>query len=505
MARRRTTAPRQTATGRRIANRARNDRGAAIASYVAAGGATIVTGMAGVTGNVPMAAMTGTVAAGLFANGGIRQNMARDRFARARAVDDLVGRARRANPVMRGDAGNDMLGGRRERSRYGQRAEKSGRSGKIVGATAGVIGTTAQFAGAAMQGVGFANLVTGNLVGGAGLMAFGNLVSSKGKSFAKAGFDVYRDGSRTKARGNAVDELIARSRGQGGIVSRIQSKAPPKPMRGSAGADRLAPPMPTVGVDGLAYTANTAATLAGSQLARSARKVARPATDQAVADAKTVAGAQKNRASRKAAVSAPSAPSTLSRVTGALAKANPLMMVTAGGVMGRNAFDLAKASGASDMQAAGAGAVAAAPMAAAAVAPTVIGRVAPKIAAGLSKAALPLLALSTAIAAARGGIKAAGEGKGLGGIAAGAAWGAADSLTFGLASRGADKVAEVGRAYLTDSARAKAQSTAAAPVDAPGRRPQAALPSTDGQTAGYTRIDPRTGAVVRVQGYKTPT
>jgi len=466
-------------------------QGVAVSQYVAGGGALMVAGMAGATGNVPIAAVTGTVATGFMAAGAVSQRQAMRGRARAAAVDDLVGRARRGKTQLRGDAGNDTLGGRRERSRYATTQGTRGAKERKAGAAG--IG-----AGAVVGGLGIAGSLAGDYM-------FSPNAAAAGIAVAATGFGKRRAGRSRIARGNAIDELVARARGQGGLVSRIQSKGRDPGMRGSAGNDRLSPPMPSVGVDGLAYTANTAATLSGSQLARSTRKAPKAAPDQAVADAKAVADGTKARGVRKAAAAPAAAPSTLSRVSTALAKANPFMMVTAGGVMGKTAFDFAKANGASDMKAIGAGAVAAAPMAAAAVAPTVIGRVAPKLAAGLSKAALPLLALSTAIAAARGGIKAAQDGKGFSGIAAGAAWGAADSLTFGLASRGADKVAEVGRAYLTDSARAKAQSTAAAPVDAPGRRPQAALPSTDGQTAGYTRIDPRTGAVVRVQGYKTPT
>lgn len=343
-------AKRRSAVGRRMQRQANTQTGIAVTNYVAGGSTALVAGMAGATGNLPMAATFGTATAGFIGAGAMAQRRGNSGRARAAAVDNLVRRARRGNAPLRGGAGNDML------------------------ATS------------------------------------------------------------------------------------------------------------TASVDALAYTANTAATISGSQMARGTRKSLRP----------------------RASAAPPTSLGT--KAARAFAQANPFVMATAGGVMAKGAFDIAKASGATNMQALGAGAVAAAPMAAAAVAPTIIGRAAPDLAKGLSKAALPLLALSTAIAAARGGYNAYQNGAGAGGVIGGAALGAADSLTFGLASKAVDRVAPVAKAYLNPAAQAKAQKSAPGmKEEGRGRSKAAALPSSDGMTAGYTRVDPRTGRTVRVEGYKTPT
>lgn len=87
----------------------------------------------------------------------------------------------------------------------------------------------------------------------------------------------------------------------------------------------------------------------------------------------------------------------------------------------------------------------------------------------------------------RGGVKEAARG---------AAFGAADTVTFGGAS--------IARAYLDD--RAKRKAIAAAGGSSAGPNLAAATrPSSDGMTAGYTRLDPRTGLPVRVGQYRTPT
>lgn len=88
---------------------------------------------------------------------------------------------------------------------------------------------------------------------------------------------------------------------------------------------------------------------------------------------------------------------------------------------------------------------------------------------------------------------------------------AADSALYkGRVARGVqaqpwpEAPAAPGKAYLNDGAKAKAEAvTPAAPV-ATGSRPAAQQPSSDGETAGYTRVDSRTGMVVQVKSYKTP-
>lgn len=311
-------------------------------------------------------------------------------------------------------------------------------------------------------------------------------------------------------------------------------------------------------VDTLAYTAGSASVIAGGQMARDMRKSAanargsratRAGTDQSVLDAKAVADGSKARGVRKTAARsrvasgmrtpgampaakayqkmlrapAPSPqPGMFGRASVALARANPFMMAAGGTVAASNAWNAARAMGGSKGQAALAAGTAAAPMAAAIAAPTLLGRYAPKAAAMVSKAALPLMALSTGIAAFRGGQAAWSRGESAAGIAAGAAMGAADSLTFGLASAVRDRL--TGRtagpdqaaapaamqadmaasghagAYINDAAKVKAAS----PSGPTRVAATAAAPSSDGMTAGYTRTDPRTGQTVTVKEYRTP-
>lgn len=60
------------------------------------------------------------------------------------------------------------------------------------------------------------------------------------------------------------------------------------------------------------------------------------------------------------------------------------------------------------------------------------------------------------------------------------------------------------RAYLNDSAAAKAMRPAAAAPAAGAGRAAAVPPRSDGTTAGYQRVDPRSGSVVTVKSYSTP-
>lgn len=59
-----------------------------------------------------------------------------------------------------------------------------------------------------------------------------------------------------------------------------------------------------------------------------------------------------------------------------------------------------------------------------------------------------------------------------------------------------------GAAYLNDGAKAKAQR--APSPGGPTRSASPALAGPDGMTAGYMRVDPRTGKTVQVKGYRTP-
>ena len=115
------------------------------------------------------------------------------------------------------------------------------------------------------------------------------------------------------------------------------------------------------------------------------------------------------------------------------------------------------------------------------------------------KVALPLQAVSTAVAAVRGyrsgGVKDA-------------ALGAADSLSFGAASfiarrfQGGDPSARMQSARLT-LARAAAVRAAVARRSTASAARQAALRKSDGQTSGYTRVV--NGRSVTVAGYATPS
>lgn len=66
-----------------------------------------------------------------------------------------------------------------------------------------------------------------------------------------------------------------------------------------------------------------------------------------------------------------------------------------------------------------------------------------------------------------------------------------------------------GKAYIDGAAERRASEAARhLPLQLPGTpgaaRPAAQAPQSDGQTEGYTRVDPRTGMTVQVQGYRTP-
>ncbi len=257
-----------------------------------------------------------------------------------------------------------------------------------------------------------------------------------------------------------------------------------------------------------------AASAAKSKAAAAVRKEAAKRAEIAKATAKGVAGGT----------------GVLGKAVRGMAVANPVLMTAAGATAASGAYTTARKAGASKLQAAAAGATAASPMALAAAAPTVLGRISPLAVRVLAKVALPLTAAAAAVNAGVEGYKAYERGEGIGGIAGAAALGAADSLTFGLASmavsraRGAPPAppvplppveqAAIGnehfvapaaqpKGYLNDAAAAKAAKPSIT-TSAGGGRPAVAPPRSDGMTAGYQRVDPRSGNVVDVKSYATP-
>lgn len=460
------------------------------------------------------------------------------------------------------------------RTAYGRRMQ--GRADdQRVAARANYVaaGTTALGAGVSFGtgnlplGGGFLSMAVATARQGMEHQAAGRAINAKGR--AVEDLVARRQGWDLRSNVNRNNEPV---RAYARVLGASETRAP------TAAVSRL-PGAPSPAMDALAYAAGSASVVAGGQMARDVRKGARAsraATDNAVLDAKGVADGAKARGMRKAdlqqrfqavhgyaasprmtkaelsgaidktrasvvgqpasrvrtavagykaemtAKAAPGA-SALVRATLTMAKANPFMMAAGGSVAASNAWNAARSAGASKSQAAGAAAVAAAPMAAAMAAPTLLGRMAPKAAGAIAKAALPLMAISTGLAAFRGGQAAYASGEGAVGVAKGAAMGAADSLTFGLASAvrdrmtgrsaGPDKAAAVAQvqadmggtdrqsAYISAAARAKAETAPeikAAPAAAQAQGP-------DGMTAGYTRTDPRTGRKVTVAEYRTPT
>lgn len=120
--------------------------------------------------------------------------------------------------------------------------------------------------------------------------------------------------------------------------------------------------------------------------------------------------------------------------------ANPVLLGASSLMTASSAYTASRKSGGSRLEAIAAGGLAASPTAAAVAAPSILGHFAPKAAAGLSRFALPLMALSASVAAAREGYKAYKEGKGAGAIAGHAALGAADAMSFGLATMAYEKM-----------------------------------------------------------------
>lgn len=123
-----------------------------------------------------------------------------------------------------------------------------------------------------------------------------------------------------------------------------------------------------------------------------------------------------------------------------MAVASPYMVAASGLVSASSAYEMMRAQGASRTKSAGAAAVAGAPAAATLAAPTLIGRAAPGLAQIVAKAALPLTALAASVGAITRGYDAYKRGESTGKIAGAAALGAADSLSFGLASQVVQRV-----------------------------------------------------------------
>lgn len=177
-------------------------------------------------------------------------------------------------------------------------------------------------------------------------------------------------------------------------------------------------------------------------------------------ESRQVAAATKSRTIRKAAakpvIAARDAMTGLRQLQGfgnkamyGLAVATPAMFATSALVHGTMGWNRAKEAGGSNLQAAGAAAAGAAPASIALAAPTIIGRTAPQLAAIVSKAALPLTALAAGIGAGVGAYKAYQRGASAGGILGGAALGAADTFTGGLASTAWTKWAGSGQGDAT--------------------------------------------------------
>lgn len=497
MARRQQNEPR-TAYGRRMATRAEDHRIAATANLRTAGLAAAAGGLAVGTGNLPVGGGLLSLAAVTTDAGLGHKTQQRRNSVKGRAVEDLISRAQGWNLRANVERHNEPVRSSRQ----------------VLGASETVpsIRSVSPMARNSMPQVmdQHPRQDVADTFNNITLMSEPdrNWLGSRSVDRVQGQY-----GRATQALGNTMAR-------QHEIRRDVRTRSEVKGAKQVGPSSSSTAPIGTPGVDSLAYTSNAASTIAGSQMARTVRKGG--VVDQAVGDAKGVASGAKARGTRKAT---PAAPSVVNRAMRGVAAANPLMMATAGAVMASNAFNAAKAAGGSNLHAAGAAGLAASPMGVAAIAPTVLGRYAPTVASGLAKAALPLLAVSTGIAAVRGGLNAYQQGVGAAGVVKGAAIGAADSLTFGLASAvrdrmtgrtpGPDKAvaaqqmqsdmgaADHTGAYLDDSARSKAES-AAPPIRAPmaGR---AVAPSSDGQTEGYERTDPRTGMSVRVEGYKTPT
>lgn len=183
-----------------------------------------------------------------------------------------------------------------------------------------------------------------------------------------------------------------------------------------------------------------------------------------------------------------------------MAVANPYLLATSGIVGASGAWNAARDNGASRQQAAIAAAAAAAPSVAAAAAPTLLGRFAPTVASTLSKAAIPLTIAAAGVGAVRAGLQAHAEGASAGAITGRAALGAADALTFGLASKAYDSVtgSKAGaRSKPHDEDRAKPE-----PTQGPALIAQAV---GSGQAAKMQGVDAKPTPGVKAQPAAKPT
>lgn len=184
-----------------------------------------------------------------------------------------------------------------------------------------------------------------------------------------------------------------------------------------------------------------AALVSGAQVARDARKSVKfKELKAALREAKLPGRSQmRNKAAMLQALDRSGIKTVAGKGIGkAYGAANPVLIGASSLMSASNAYNTARNSGASKGKAITAGAIAASPTAAAVIAPTLLARFAPTAAAGLIRFAPWLLAASAGVSAAREGYKAAQEGKGAGGILGRAALGAADAVSFGLATKAYD-------------------------------------------------------------------
>lgn len=182
------------------------------------------------------------------------------------------------------------------------------------------------------------------------------------------------------------------------------------------------------------------------------------------------------------------APTGLDKFGRASAVSNPYMLALSGGLSASTAWNAMRESGGSKGQAAGAAAVAAAPAAATIAAPAMIAKALPKVAAVMSRAALPLTAITTGIGAIRGGMNAYKHGDSMAAIAGSTLLGAADALTFGLATQAVERATGV-KTGLDPVTMAIAK--AAGQVDASGNK--VTQPSSGGSAASKPATGSQTG------------
>lgn len=324
-------------------------------------------------------------------------------------------------------------------TKFGGRQQRQGRARKVSGGISAVLG-------GATAATGAISMATGNfVVGGGATMLSAMLLKSAQRDFSR--------GKRLIAKGRATEQIIHRARGQGGLRADTARRAPPrKPpateMRGGSGNDQLRAkaqtltwPRPLDVIQTASSVTAEAALVAGAQAARDARKsVKLKELKAAVREAKIPGRSQlRNKAALLEALDRSGIKSVAGKsLNKAFGAANPVLIGASSLMSASGAYNTARNAGASRGKAIAAGALAASPTAVAVVAPSLLARVAPKAAAGLVRAAPWLLLASAGISAVREGYKAYQEGKGAGAVAGRAALGAADAISFGLATKAYD-------------------------------------------------------------------